>query len=78
MQKQPPQKFCKKAVLKNFAIFTGKHVGWRPFLIQNIAKFFRVPILKSIPEKWDPGRGTWDPKIFKWDPGSVTPEVRRS
>ena len=23
MQKQPPVKFCKKAVLKNFAIFTG-------------------------------------------------------
>ena len=29
-----------KAVLNNFAIFTGKHLCWRFFLIQNIAKFF--------------------------------------
>ena len=38
-QKQAPEKFCKKAVHKNFAIFTGKHLRWRLFLIQNIAKF---------------------------------------
>ena len=50
MQKQPPEKFCKKAVLKNFAIFTGKHLCWRPFLIHNIAKFFRALILKNICE----------------------------
>ena len=26
------QKFCKKAVVKNFTIFTGKHLWWRPIL----------------------------------------------
>ena len=50
-QKQPPEKFCKKAILKNFAIFTGKHLCWRLFLIQNIAKYFTVPILKNIWER---------------------------
>ena len=32
-QKQPPKVFYKKAVLKNFAIFTGKHLCWSLFLI---------------------------------------------
>ena len=50
MQKQPREKFCKKAVLKNFAIFTGKYMCWRLSLIQSIAKFFRAPILKNICE----------------------------
>ena len=50
MQKQPLQKFCKKPVLKNFAILTGKHLCWNHFLIQNIANFFRAPILKNICE----------------------------
>ena len=31
-QKQPPEVFC-KAVLKNFAIFTGKNLCWILFLI---------------------------------------------
>ena len=31
-QKQPPEIFCKKAFLKNFAIFTGKHLCWSLFL----------------------------------------------
>ena len=44
MQKQPPE-FYKKAALKNFAIFTRKHLCWRLFLIQNIAKFLEAPIL---------------------------------
>ena len=48
MQKQPLEKFCKKTVLKNFAILTGQHLCWRLFLIQNIVKFFRAPILKNI------------------------------
>ena len=30
--KQPPEVFYKKAVLKNFAIFTGKHLSWNLFL----------------------------------------------
>ena len=33
-QKQPPEVFYKKAVLKNFAIFTGKHMCWNLFLIK--------------------------------------------
>ena len=37
----------KKLCFKNFAIFTGKHLCWSFFLIQNIAKFFRAPILKN-------------------------------
>ena len=28
VQKQPPEVFCKKAVLKSFANFTGKHLHW--------------------------------------------------
>ena len=60
MQKQPPEVFNKKAVLKNF---TGKHLSL--FLINlqvsgvpnigaffvNIAKFLRTPILKNICER---------------------------
>ena len=34
MQKQPPKGFYKKSVLKNFAIFTGKHMCWIFFLIK--------------------------------------------
>ena len=51
MRKQPPEKFRKKAVLKNFAIFTEKHLCWRLFLMQNIAKSFGAPILKNICER---------------------------
>ena len=51
MHKQPQEKFCKKAVLKSFAIFTGKHLCLSLFLIQNIAKFFRAPILKNTCER---------------------------
>ena len=51
----------KKTVLKNFAIFTGRHLCWSLFLIKlmdfrhrcfpvNIAKFLRTPILKNICE----------------------------
>ena len=31
---QPPEVFYKKAVLKNFLIFTGKHLYWSLFLIK--------------------------------------------
>ena len=47
MPQQLPDKFYKKAFPKNFAIFTSKHLCWRLFLIQNIAKFLRGPILKE-------------------------------
>ena len=33
-QKKPPKVFYKKAVLKNFAIFTGKRLCWSLFLIK--------------------------------------------
>ena len=33
-QNQPPEVFCKKAVLKNFAIFTWKRLCWSLFLIK--------------------------------------------
>ena len=65
-QKQPPEVFRKKGVLKNFAIFTRKHLCWslfgvfgvnfikkrlqRRYFPVNITKFLRTPILKNI---WD-------------------------
>ena len=49
MQKQRPE-FCKQAVLRNLAIFTGKLV-LESFLIRNIAKFFRAPSLKNTSER---------------------------
>ena len=47
MQNEPSDKFCEKPVLKNFAISTGKHLCWGPFLLQHIAKYYRAPILKN-------------------------------
>ena len=55
----------KTAVLKNFAIFTGKHLCWNLFFnnsfikkrlqhrsfLANIEKFLRTPILKNICER---------------------------
>ena len=39
----------KKAVLKHFAIFTGKHLCWNLLLIdlQTLRQFLRTPILKT-------------------------------
>ena len=34
LQKQPPEVFFKKALLKNFAIFPGKHLCWNLFSIK--------------------------------------------
>ena len=58
LEKQPPEVFYKKAILKNLAIFTGKHLCWSLFLISffqkkdsntmNVAKFLRTSILKNI------------------------------
>ena len=31
VKKEPPEVFYKKAVLTNFAIFTGKHLCWNLF-----------------------------------------------
>ena len=55
LKRQPPKLFCKKGILKNFAVFTGKHLCWSLFLIKmqsfrpvNIAKFLRTRIMKNI------------------------------
>ena len=44
------QMFFKIGVLRNFAIFTGKHMCWSLFLIQNITKFFyrTPPVTASV------------------------------
>ena len=44
-QKQPPELFIEKAVLKNFAIFTEKHLCWSLLLkdlrTSRLASFFK-------------------------------------
>ena len=47
MQKQPPEKFVKKLFLKNLQ-YSQENICVGDFLIQNIGKIFRVPILKNI------------------------------
>ena len=67
VQKQPPDLFCKKNVLKKFTNFTGKHLCWSFFFIKacNFIKkklqqwrfpvkfvtFLRTSILKNIHKK---------------------------
>ena len=62
-QKQPPEVSCKKSVLKNFVIFTGKYLCWSFFLVKltpktskrlqhrcflvNIAKVLRTFLLQN-------------------------------
>ena len=50
MQKQPPEKFFKKDVL-NIRYIHRKTPVLETFLIRNIAKCFRAPILKNICER---------------------------
>ena len=66
-QKQPLEVFRKKGVLKNFTIFTRKHLCWSLFGVfgvifikkrlqhryfpVNITKFLGTPILKNIWER---------------------------
>ena len=40
-QKQPPEVFRKKDVLKNFAIFTGKHLCWNLFESLQTSNFIK-------------------------------------
>ena len=51
--KQPPAVFSKKRMfLKDFAIFTGKHLYWNLFLIKlQACKFLRTLILKNLCEQ---------------------------
>ena len=58
LQKQPLEVFIKKAVLKKFAISTGKHLCWilfwiksQVFLEKDTQVFWRTPILKNICER---------------------------
>ena len=44
-QKQSPEFFCIKAVLKNFSIFTRKHLCWSLFLI-------KLQTFRSLDEKF--------------------------
>ena len=61
-QKQPPEVFCKKGVLENFAKFTRKHLclsmlfnkiaglkkrPWNKCFPVNFAKFLRTPLLRN-------------------------------
>ena len=56
-QKQPPQVFCKKAILTNFAKFLGKHRAppatllkkrlWHRCFSVNFAKFLRTPFSQN-------------------------------
>ena len=66
-QKQPPEVFGKKGVLKHCAIFTGKHLCWSLFGVfgdnslkkrlkyryfpVNITKFFKKTFLRNICER---------------------------
>ena len=60
VQKYPLEVFYKKAVLKIFAIYIGKHLCWSFFLMKlfqhmyfpvNIAKFLRTSILKNTHDR---------------------------
>ena len=51
VQKQPPVVFFKQNFLKNFAIFTGKHLCWSLFLINlqvNIVTFKKTYFKKHL------------------------------
>ena len=55
VQKQTPEVFCRKGVLKNFAIFTGKHLCWR-FFLRKLQIWRLATLLKR-----DPNTG-----VFLW------------
>ena len=44
--RQSPEVFCKKGVLKSFAIFTEKHLCWSPFSIK-LQAFMPVTFFKK-------------------------------
>ena len=67
-QMQPPEQFCKKGLLKNFAKFTGNTCARVSFLIKlNSTKFLRTPFLQNTFERlllpkediYFGGWGTW-------------------
>ena len=53
-QNQPPEEFCKKAVLRNFAKFTGKRLYQNPF-VNKVAGLRPTTLLKKrLWQKWFP------------------------
>ena len=46
IQKQPPEVFCKKGVIRNFAKFKGKHLCQRPFF-KKVAGLRPATLLKE-------------------------------
>ena len=55
VQKQPPEVFCKKAILTNSAMLTGKHLCLSLFLIKLqflcLAKLLNLPPRKTSTDK---------------------------
>ena len=45
VQKQPPEVFCEKSVIKNSANFTGKRLNWSLFLV-TLLSFKPATLLK--------------------------------
>ena len=69
LQKQPPEVFCKKDVLRNFAKFNGKHLCQRPAILLkerrwhrcfhvNFSKFLRTPFLQNTSGRLE-GSESW-------------------
>ena len=46
VKKQPPERFCKKGALKNFANFTENHLCWRGFF-DKVASLHPASFLKK-------------------------------
>ena len=42
LQKQPPEVFCKKGVLRNFTKFTGKHLCQSLFFNVRLSKYIKL------------------------------------
>ena len=54
-QKQPPEMFYKKGVLKNFAKFTGKHMRWSLYFNKVAASLRSTTSSQKRPQhRWFP------------------------
>ena len=83
-----PEVFCKKGVLKNFAVFTGKHLCWSLFLIElqafrpaallnGYTRYLRL-LVKPGPVPWTSTQKNLDPKKPRpwkiWTLNNLDPE----
>ena len=50
LQKQPPEVFYKKAVIKNFAVLTGKQLCWSLFLVKLQASRLATLLKRETPK----------------------------